>query len=125
VISNDYTWLNNAWQITRRSEKTYDEDASAKLRREIAGSWNNSGVMQSFTDNYYFYSCDAPTNNNGSQPRNPTGTEEDAEFTERILDNNNENTLITTQPMYNLQGQPIDPTTYHGIVIQNGKKYVL
>ncbi len=57
IKSNDYTWMNNAWQFTRRSEKTYDNDAEAKLRREIAGTWSN-GVVQSFTDNRYFYNCD-------------------------------------------------------------------
>ena len=57
VKSNDYTWANNAWQFTRRSEKTYDNDANAKLRREITGSWTN-GVLNSFTDDRYFYNCD-------------------------------------------------------------------
>ena len=58
IKSNDYTWLNNAWQFTRRNEKVYDDDAQAKLRREITGSWNNSGVLSSFTDKLYFYACD-------------------------------------------------------------------
>ncbi|MBQ7531394.1 MAG: hypothetical protein IJT12_06770 [Paludibacteraceae bacterium] len=57
VKSNDYTWSNDAWQYTRRSEKTYDNDAQAKLRREISGSWTN-GELNSFTDNYYYYNCD-------------------------------------------------------------------
>ena len=57
VKSNDYTWANNAWQFTRRSEKTYDNDANAKLRREITGSWTN-GVLNSFADDRYFYNCD-------------------------------------------------------------------
>ena len=61
VVSNDYTWINNAWCITSKNEKTYDEDSDAKLRREIIGKWNNStGVAISFADNRYFYSCDRP-----------------------------------------------------------------
>ncbi len=123
VSSWEYYWSVSQWLPVSQHDRIYDQTDN-KLRQEIVGAWTN-GILQSFTDLHYFYSCDAPTNNNGSQPRTPTGTEEDAEFTERILDNNNENTLITSQPMYNLQGQPIDPTTYHGIVIQNGKKYVL
>ena len=59
VVSNDYTWINNAWCITSKNEKTYDEDSDAKLRREIIGKWNNStGAAISFADNRYFYDCD-------------------------------------------------------------------
>ena len=126
IKSNDYIWNNGAWLIIRRNEKDYDTDAQAKLRREVLGSWNNSGVLQSFTDKHYFYSCDAPADNNGAQPRTPTELEE--------IDENNvnyENYDTNVQPFdpmlptYNLQGQSVDPATYHGIVIQNGKKYVL
>ena len=59
VVSNDYTWRDNAWHLTSKSEKTYDEDAQAKLRREITGRWNSStGASISYTDNLYFYDCD-------------------------------------------------------------------
>jgi hypothetical protein len=40
-----------------RNESYYDDDAQAKLRREIIGSWNN-GIVSSFADNYYCYACD-------------------------------------------------------------------
>ena len=55
--NNTYAWLNNQWVYSSRNETYYDDDAQAKLRREITGSWNN-GVLQSFTDNHYFYACD-------------------------------------------------------------------
>ena len=55
--NNTYVWLNNQWAFSYRNETFYDDDAQAKLRREITGSWNN-GVLQSFTDNHYFYACD-------------------------------------------------------------------
>ena len=57
IKSNDYEWVDGAWQYKRRSEKTYDDDAQAKLRREIAGAWTN-GVVTSYTDNHYYYNCD-------------------------------------------------------------------
>ena len=126
IKSNEYTWSNGTWMMTRRSEKDYDNDSQAKLRRDVTGTWNNSGIVQSFTDKHYFYSCDAPADNNGAQPRTPTELEE--------IDENNgnyENDDTNVQPFdpmlptYNLQGQSVDPATYHGIVIQNGKKYVL
>ncbi len=126
IKSNTYAWIDEAWQITSRSEKEYDLDSQAKMRRDVSGTWNNSGVVQSFSDNHYFYSCDAPADNNGAQPRTPTELEE--------IDENNgnyENYDTNVQPFdpmlptYNLQGQSVDPATYHGIVIQNGKKYVL
>ena len=61
VVSNDYTWRDNAWHLTSKSEKKYDEDAEAKLRREIIGQWNSStGASISYTDNLYFYDCDFP-----------------------------------------------------------------
>ena len=55
--NNEYTWLNNEWVFRTRNESYYDEDAQAKLRHEIIGSWNN-GILQSFADNYYCYACD-------------------------------------------------------------------
>ena len=38
-----------------------------------------------------------------------------------------ENVVISTQNgiWYNILGQPVDPHTYKGIAIQNGKKYLL
>ena len=60
VKSNTFIWKNNQWIFSSRSEQYYDEDAQGKLRREITGSWNN-GVVQSYTDNHYMYSCDALT----------------------------------------------------------------
>ena len=57
IKSNDYEWVDGAWQYKRRSEKTYDNDSQAKLRREISGSWTN-GVVTSYTDNHYYYNCD-------------------------------------------------------------------
>lgn len=54
---NTYNWVNNDWVFRSRNESFYDNDAQAKLRREITGMWTN-GVMQSFSDNLYFYSCD-------------------------------------------------------------------
>ena len=119
IKSNDYTWENNVWLMTRRNEKEYDADSQAKLRREVSGTWSN-GVVQSYSDKHYFYSCDAPADNNGAQPRTPTELEE--------IDENydtNVQPFDPTQPTYNLSGQSVDPATYHGIVIQNGKKYVL
>ena len=57
VKNNEYTWLNNTWTYKSRNEQTYDEDAQAKLRREILGTWNSGGLI-SFEDNHYFYPCD-------------------------------------------------------------------
>ena len=54
---NTYIWLNNQWVYSSRNEVYYDDDAQAKLRREIIGSWNN-GIVSSFADNYYCYACD-------------------------------------------------------------------
>ncbi len=119
VKTNDYVWMNDTWIFSSRNETYYDDDSQAKLRRQVTGTWN-SGVEQSFTDNLYFYSCDAPADNNGAQPRTPTELEE--------IDENYDTNVQPFDPMlptYNLQGQGVDPTTYHGIVIQNGKKYVL
>jgi len=58
VKDNSYYWLNGKWQFTQRNEKYYDHDAQSKLRREITGSWNTSGIVSSYTDNLYSYSCD-------------------------------------------------------------------
>ena len=56
---NEYRWLNDQWMYISRNESYYDEDAQAKLRREIIGSWNsNTGALISFADNYYCYACD-------------------------------------------------------------------
>ncbi len=124
VKNNQYGWTGTYWRPISIVESEYDA-VDNKIRREINGSWN-SGVVISYADNHYFYSCDAPTVNNGSQPRTPTELEE--------IDENNgnyENYDTNVQPFdpmlptYNLQGQSVDPVTYHGIVIQNGKKYVL
>ena len=54
---NSYTWESGNWVITTRNEKYFDTDAQAKLRREVTGSWD-SGVVLSFIDNQYYYSCD-------------------------------------------------------------------
>ena len=59
VKDNSFLWLNNEWTFISRNEQYYDEDAQAKLRREIIGSWNN-GVVSDFADNHYFYDCDQP-----------------------------------------------------------------
>ena len=59
VKNNTYQWLSNKWLFTSRNESYYDEDAQAKLRREIIGSWNsNTGALISFADNHYCYACD-------------------------------------------------------------------
>ena len=58
VKSNEYVWQNGQWTWFKRNESYYDADAQAKLRREIIGSWSH-GVVQSFTDNRYFYNCDS------------------------------------------------------------------
>ena len=59
VVSNEYSWRNDMWCITSRSEKTYDDDAETKLRREIAGKWNSStGAIISYSDEHYSYACD-------------------------------------------------------------------
>ena len=55
--NNTYIWLNDQWVFNSRNETYYDNDAQAKLRREIIGYWSN-GVVSSFADNYYCYACD-------------------------------------------------------------------
>lgn len=59
IKDNTYIWLSNQWVYSSRNETYYDDDAQAKLRREIIGSWNsNTGALISFADNYYCYACD-------------------------------------------------------------------
>ncbi len=60
VKDNSFMWLNDQWVFISRNETYYDDDAQAKLRREIIGSWNN-GVVSDFADNHYFYDCDIPS----------------------------------------------------------------
>ena len=55
--NNEYRWINEQWTFSSRNESYYDEDAQAKLRRKVNGSWSNGNVI-SFTDNLYSYSCD-------------------------------------------------------------------
>jgi hypothetical protein len=57
VKSNTYIWKNNQWVLSTRNEQYYDDDAQAKLRREITGAWNN-GELASFADNHHSYACD-------------------------------------------------------------------
>ena len=54
---NKFEWANGQWRFTSRNESYYDNDAQAKLRREIIGSWDN-GEELSFEDKYYNYACD-------------------------------------------------------------------
>ena len=121
ISSHQYWWVNSQWVISSLNDKSYDVSDN-KIRTETIGSWDN-GVVQTFTDKHYFYSCDAPADNNGAQPRTPTELEEIDENNGTY--ENNVQPFDPTQPAYNLQGQSVDPATYHGIVIQNGKKYVL
>ncbi|MBO6307224.1 MAG: hypothetical protein J6M55_06935, partial [Paludibacteraceae bacterium] len=58
IKNNEFRWVNDQWQFTRRNEKIYDEDTQMKLRREIEGSWNTNGVLISYTDKHYVYPCD-------------------------------------------------------------------
>ena len=60
VIDNEYDWENNQWIIRSQKELYYDEDAQAKLRREIIGSWT-SAVLKSYEDKQYNYACDLRT----------------------------------------------------------------
>jgi hypothetical protein len=55
--NNTYSWIDDKWVFRYRNETYYDNDAQAKLRREIKGTWS-SGVVVSFADNHYFYDCD-------------------------------------------------------------------
>jgi len=57
ITDNAYKWLNGQWVYSSRNEDYYDEDTQAKLRRKISGSWTN-GILNSFTDNHYYYNCD-------------------------------------------------------------------
>ena len=54
VKNNSYSWLEGQWKFDSRSESYYDDDADAKLRREINGTWSN-GALVNFTENRYFY----------------------------------------------------------------------
>ena len=58
VYTHQYRWRNNNWLMTSCEDQYYDGDAEGKLRREINGSWSNSGVLQSYYDNLYYYSVD-------------------------------------------------------------------
>ncbi len=125
VTANQYTWRGNRWCFVARSEKYYDADKTT-LRREITGDWSTSGELNSFTDVHYFYSCDAPTDNNGAQPRTPTELEEiDENNGNYENDDTNVQPFDPTQPAYNLSGQRVEPGKYKGVVVQNGKKYIL
>ena len=57
VKSNNYEWVNGAWRLTSQMEKIYDNDAQAKLRRDIYGVWYEGQVI-AFTDKNYYYACD-------------------------------------------------------------------
>lgn len=57
IKNNSYMLLNGEWVLSSQYEQTFDNDAQAKLRRKIEGSWNN-GEMLSYSDERYFYSCD-------------------------------------------------------------------
>lgn len=61
IKNNEFRWVNDQWQFTRRNEKIYDEDTQMKLRREIEGAWNTNGVLISYTDKHYVYPCDPRT----------------------------------------------------------------
>ena len=58
IKDNLYIWYADNWQIYTQTESIYDDDAQAKLRHVINGSWNSSGESQSFIDKLYFYACD-------------------------------------------------------------------
>ena len=123
VRNNQYTWRDNAWQYVSRVEKTYDP-SNKKIRRDIAGTWSLEGVLSSFTDKHYFYSCDAPATN-GSQPRTPTDIQNATIHAISIFDEPTTSTMDFEQPFYNLSGQRVDPATYHGIVIHAGHTHFL
>lgn len=57
IKNNSYMLLNGEWVLSSQYEQTFDNDAQAKLRRKIEGSWNN-GQLLSYADERYFYSCD-------------------------------------------------------------------
>ena len=57
VKENTYQWLNNQWMFTSREETYYDNDSEAKLRRHVTGTWED-GVLTSFADFHYVYTCD-------------------------------------------------------------------
>ena len=57
IKNNSYMLLNGEWVLSSQYEQTFDNDAQAKLRRKIEGSWNN-GELLSYADERYFYNCD-------------------------------------------------------------------
>ncbi len=61
VKNNVYHWISKKWQLYSQYELYYDSHTQAKLRREIAGAWDNNGVIQSYYDNHYVYECDPRT----------------------------------------------------------------
>ena len=125
VTTCEYRWVNSTWLMVSLRDKTFDASDN-KLRRDINGSWSTMGTLSSYTDVCYFYACDTPADNNGAQPRTPTELEEiDENNGNYENDDTNVQPFDPMRPAYNLQGQSVDPATYHGIVIQNGKKYVL
>lgn len=58
VKANTYKWYNEQWNRFVQSETHYDEDADAKLRYTVNGSWTAVGVLNSFDSVYYFYNTD-------------------------------------------------------------------
>ncbi len=59
IKDNSYIWSNEQWAFKSRNETYYDDDAQAKLRREVVGLWDsNNGELLSFSDDRYFYACD-------------------------------------------------------------------
>ena len=57
VKNSEYAWSNNKWSLRSQKDYYYDEDAQAKLRREVLGSWTMLGLA-SYKDNHYNYACD-------------------------------------------------------------------
>ena len=58
VYTHQYRWKSSQWLMTSRTDRFYDDDVEGKLRREIDGSWDNSGNEMSYIDKLYFYSTD-------------------------------------------------------------------
>lgn len=57
IETSESYWLSNKWYLFSHTKQTYDDDAQNKLRREIKGTWNYSGLV-SYADNCYCYACD-------------------------------------------------------------------